>query len=97
MKILQWDKLPQQQVAKTHWKEEEPQKEQSMLKKLQADGVWLEMEEDFKAKQLVVDLISKFIVFSVVHICSAFSPKIVRSALSSKAYLTLRPRSALVC
>jgi cytokinesis protein len=56
MKQLQWDKLPQQQVLKTVWKEEEPQKEEAMLKKLQSDGVWIEIEEDFKAKQLVINL-----------------------------------------
>jgi cytokinesis protein len=56
MKQLQWDKLPQQQVSKTLWKDEEPDKENEMLKKLQSDGVWTEMEEDFKAKQLVMNL-----------------------------------------
>jgi len=56
MKQLQWDKLPQQQVFKTLWKEEKPDKEKEMLQKLQMDGVWMEMEEDFKAKQLVINL-----------------------------------------
>ena len=60
MKQLQWDKLPQQQVGKTLWKEDETDKEQEMLKKLQIDGVWMEMEEDFKAKQLVINLMGKF-------------------------------------
>lgn len=59
MKQLQWDKLPQQQVGKTLWKEDEPEKEHQMLKKLQLDGVWTEMEEDFKAKQLVINLMGK--------------------------------------
>lgn len=61
MKQLQWDKLPQQQVSKTLWKDEKPQKEQEMLKKLQSDGVWSEMEEDFKAKQLVMNLMGKLL------------------------------------
>lgn len=60
MKQLQWDKLPQQQVSKTLWKDEEPDKENEMLKKLQSDGVWTEMEEDFKAKQLVINLMGMF-------------------------------------
>lgn len=30
-----------------------------MLKKLQIDGVWMEMEEDFKAKQLVMNLMGE--------------------------------------
>lgn len=63
MKQLQWDKLPQQQVSKTLWNEEEPQKEQAMMKILQLDGVWSEMEEDFKAKQLVMNLMGLFFPF----------------------------------
>ena len=57
MKQLQWDKLPHQQVSKTLWSDEDSQKEQDMLKKLQNDGVWSEMEEDFKAKQLMINLL----------------------------------------
>jgi cytokinesis protein len=57
MKQLQWDKLPQQQVFKTLWQEEEPFKEKEMITKLSNDGIWLEMEEDFKAKQLVINLL----------------------------------------
>lgn len=56
MKQLQWDKLPQQQVSKTLWNEEEQSKEDEMIKVLQSDGVWTEMEEGFKAHQLVVNL-----------------------------------------
>lgn len=56
MKQLQWDKLPQQQVGKTLWNEEEAAREMEMLRKLQMDGVWMEMEEDFKAKQLVINI-----------------------------------------
>ena len=54
MKQLQWDKVPQQSVGKTVWKEDEVNKEQEWVQKLLADGVWKEMEEDFKAKQLVI-------------------------------------------
>jgi len=60
MKQLQWDKLPQTQVVNTLWKEEQPQKELEILQKLQKDGVWMEMEEDFKAKQLVINLMGMF-------------------------------------
>lgn len=59
MKQFQWDKLPQQQVSKTLWNNDETQKEEEMIKILQSDGVWSEMEEDFKAKQLVVNLMGK--------------------------------------
>jgi len=61
MKQLQWDKLPHQQVAKTLWNNEQPAKEKEMLQKLQMDGVWREMEEDFKAKQLVINLMGRFL------------------------------------
>ncbi len=57
MKQLQWDKLPHQQVSKTLWQEEEPSKEKEMIAKLSTDGIWMEMEEDFKAKQLVINLL----------------------------------------
>jgi cytokinesis protein len=57
MKQLQWDKLPQQQVVKTLWQEEEPSKEKEMIMMLSNDGIWLEMEEDFKAKPLVINLL----------------------------------------
>lgn len=56
MKQLQWDKVPQQNVGKTVWKDEETSKEQEWVQKLLNDGVWKEMEEDFKAKQLVINL-----------------------------------------
>ena len=56
MKQLQWDKLPQTQVGKTLWNAEEPDKEKEWIKKLQEQRIWEEMEEDFKAKQLVINL-----------------------------------------
>ncbi|KAM6500748.1 hypothetical protein JOM56_003762 [Amanita muscaria] len=59
MKQLQWDKLPHQQVSKTVFNDDVPEKEQEMLQKLQLDGVWMEMEEDFKAKQLVINLMAR--------------------------------------
>jgi len=66
MKQLQWDKLPQQQVSKTLWQEEEPSKEKEMITKLSNDGFWLEMEEDFKAKQLVINLLGA-VLFPRLH------------------------------
>ncbi|KAL5511448.1 hypothetical protein ACEPAH_4664 [Sanghuangporus vaninii] len=59
MKQLQWDKLPQTQVAKTLWNDEEPDKEKEWIKKLREQRIWEEMEEDFKAKQLVINLMAK--------------------------------------
>ena len=55
MKQLQWDKIPHQQAQKTVFNDD-PTQEEEWLRKLQLDGVWVEMEEDFKAKQLVVNL-----------------------------------------
>jgi cytokinesis protein len=66
MKQLQWDKLPQQQVSKTLWQEEEPSKEKEMIAILSSDGIWLEMEEDFKAKQLVINLLGA-VLFLRLH------------------------------
>lgn len=69
MKQLQWDKLPQQQVAKTLWSDvnEETTKEAEMLQKMSSDGIWMEMEEDFKAKQLVINLLGMLIFDSWLH------------------------------
>ena len=59
MKQLQWDKLPQTQVGKTLWNDEEPEKEKEWIDKLKDQRIWEEMEEDFKAKQLVINLMGK--------------------------------------
>lgn len=69
MKQLQWDKLPQQQVAKTLWNDvnEETTKEAEMLQKLSSDGIWMEMEEDFKAKQLVINLLGMMVFGSCLR------------------------------
>lgn len=68
MKQLQWDKLPQQQVAKTVWNDEKPSREVEMIQILKDDGVWMEMEEDFKAKQLVVNLMGKLLQCTVLRL-----------------------------
>jgi cytokinesis protein len=60
MKQLQWDKLPQQQAVKTLWGSESPSKEQEWVNRLQLDGVWQEMEEGFKVKDLVRVLVGEF-------------------------------------
>ncbi|CAE6358045.1 unnamed protein product [Rhizoctonia solani] len=59
MKQLQWDKIQHQQVGKTLWNEESSDKEREWARKLFGDGVWQEMEEDFKAKQLVMNLMAR--------------------------------------
>jgi cytokinesis protein len=59
MKQLQWDKLPQQAVGRTLWNSEDADKEKDWMQKLQLDGVWREMEEDFRAKVFVTRLLDK--------------------------------------
>ena len=63
MKQLQWDKLPQQHISKTVFNDDDESKEHEWVKKLQSDGVWSEIEEDFKAKQLVINLLGENISF----------------------------------
>ena len=70
MKQLQWDKLPQTQVGSTVWNAETAEKENEMLKKLQLDGVWMQMEEDFKAKQLVINLMGMSLVCIIQYASS---------------------------
>jgi len=59
MKQLQWDKLPQQQVSKTIWNDDDTLSENDMLQRMQLDGVWVAMEEDFKAKQMVINMMGE--------------------------------------
>lgn len=66
MKQLQWDKLPQQQVGKTVFNDELTEKENEWIKQFQLDGVWTEMEEDFKAKQLVINLMGMYLALSSI-------------------------------
>jgi cytokinesis protein len=51
-------------LGKTLWNDESPERERQMVDKLQSDGVWKEMEEDFKAKQLVINFIGLFCLFT---------------------------------
>lgn len=59
LKQLQWDKLPQQQATHTVFNDGEPDKEKEWIQRLRIDGIWNEIEEDFKAKQLVMNLMAK--------------------------------------
>ena len=58
-----------QVAAKTIFKDEETEKENEWIKKLQLDGVWMEMEEDFKAKQLVINLMGMLLIERSIHRC----------------------------
>jgi cytokinesis protein len=59
MKQLQWDKLPQQLAEKTVFNEDDTSREHAWVKMFQKDGIWQEMEDDFKAKQLVMNLMAR--------------------------------------
>lgn len=96
MKQLQWDKLPHQQVSKTLWSVEKPDQEMEMLQKLQMDGVWMEMEEDFKAKQLVINLMGKISEYTAVTPSYVLVTQPDRSVRNSKAFWIPRRRSVLV-
>ena len=63
MKQLQWDKLPVAATSRTVWSEDpavQSEREREMLAKLSEMSIWAEMEEDFKAKQLVINLMGEF-------------------------------------
>lgn len=60
MKQLQWEKVPHQAVGKTLWQSEAPDKEHEWLMKLQMDGIWRQMEDDFMAKQQVINLMGMY-------------------------------------
>lgn len=59
MKQLQWDKVPQTAVAKTLWQADTPDKEKEWLNKLKDEGILRQMEEDFHAKQTVINLMAR--------------------------------------
>ena len=86
MKQLQWDKVPQQQVGKTLWNDESVEKEKEWVKKLQVDGVWQEMEEDFKAKQLVINLMGEIPRVNM-HNCFSFHPTAKQKQAELKSVL----------
>lgn len=67
MKQLQWDKLPPQQVEKTLWSGSSVEQEKQWVKKLQVDGIWTEIEEDFKAKPLVIKMMGKRVPLQAVR------------------------------
>lgn len=94
LKQLQWDKIPLQQAQKSVFKDD-PTQEEEWLKKLQLDGVWVEMEEDFKAKQLVVNLMG--LLFSLIPRFFGLTVyQLDRNRQNSRAFWIPTPRSASV-
>ena len=78
MKQLQWDKLPQTQVGKTLWSNDEPDKEKEWIQKLREQRIWEEMEEDFKAKQLVINLMGALSPLDLISFFSFTYHKLVQ-------------------
>ncbi|TIB07010.1 hypothetical protein E3P89_04075 [Wallemia ichthyophaga] len=59
MKQLQWDKINQNHLGKTVWGLTNEAPETEWFNQLKRDGVWIELEEDFKSKQIVLNLMNK--------------------------------------
>ena len=59
MKQLQWDKINQNHLDKTVWGLTKEAPEMEWMHQLKRDGVWIELEEDFKSKQMVLNLMTR--------------------------------------
>ena len=58
MKQLQWEKVSKAQLSKTVWGET-AQTEDELMGKMQAVNLWSEMEDEFKAKEIIRDAVSE--------------------------------------
>lgn len=58
MKQLQWEKVSKAQLGKTVWGETE-HTEVELIGKMQAVNLWSEMEDEFKAKEIIRDAVSE--------------------------------------
>ncbi|KAK4683997.1 hypothetical protein P7C73_g6211, partial [Tremellales sp. Uapishka_1] len=58
MKQLQWDKVSKTQLAKTVWGEPEVE-EEALMGKMKAVDLWSEMEDEFKAREIIYDAVKK--------------------------------------
>ena len=58
MKQLQWEKVGKAQLAKTVWSTNET-KEDELVDKMKAVDVWSEMENEFKAREIIHDAFSE--------------------------------------
>ena len=58
MKQLQWEKVSKAQLQKTVWSEPEVPEGEFAIK-MQAANIWTEMEDEFKAKEVVFDAVKK--------------------------------------
>lgn len=92
LKQLQWDKINQTQLSKTVWGKSTLD-ENEVARLLQTDGVFDEMEEDFKAKKLVLNLDGQIItlpdIFDLAYLSFSTAAKREKKELIS----VLDPRS----
>ncbi|WVQ98293.1 hypothetical protein IAU59_005416 [Kwoniella sp. CBS 9459] len=59
MKQLQWEKVSKAQLAKTMWGQSENVVEDDLVSKMKAVNLWDEMEDEFKAKEIIYDAVKK--------------------------------------
>lgn len=58
MKQLQWEKVPKPRLEKTIWSTPEVEEEE-LLTKMRSVNLWSEMENEFKAKEIIYDAVKK--------------------------------------
>jgi len=58
MKQLQWEKVPKPRLEKTIWSTPEIEEEE-LLTKMRSVNLWSEMENEFKAKEIIYDAVKK--------------------------------------
>ena len=58
MKQLQWEKVSKAQLAKTVWSNPEVS-EDELISKMRAANLWADMEDEFKAKDIMYDAVKK--------------------------------------
>lgn len=60
MKQLQWDKVSKTQLQNTIWSEgEAPVGEEELVERMKAVNIWNDMENEFKAREVVYDAVKK--------------------------------------
>ena len=58
MKQLQWEKVSKAQLGKTIWSTSEVP-EDELISKMRAVNLWSDMEDEFKAKEIIYDAVKK--------------------------------------
>lgn len=61
MKQLQWEKVNKSNLEKTVWGQAQQMPQEEWAMKLKRVDVWSEMEDEFKAREVVYDAVGEFI------------------------------------